>query len=145
MARSARNNSPLALVILDIDHFKATNDTHGHLAGDKVLVALAELCNSHIRSTDIFCRFGGEEFILLMPDTSLEDAIQKTESLRRLVAAKPLVDFNGIEIAATFSAGAAVWNGEEDIEELIARADQGLYRAKEGGRNCCMSGEAQAA
>jgi diguanylate cyclase (GGDEF)-like protein/PAS domain S-box-containing protein len=145
MARSARNNSPLALVILDIDHFKATNDNHGHLAGDKVLVALAELCNRHIRSTDIFCRFGGEEFILLMPETSLEDAIRKTESLRRLVAAKPLVEFNGVEIAATFSAGVAVWNGEEDIEELIARADQGLYRAKEGGRNCCMSGEAQAA
>ncbi|MDA0689604.1 MAG: diguanylate cyclase [Proteobacteria bacterium] len=135
MARSLRNSSPLSLVMLDIDFFKKVNDTHGHLAGDKVLVALANLCRENIRSTDVFCRFGGEEFIILMPETDLDSAFQKIEELRTRVAARPLVVFNGQDIAITFSAGLASWHSDETLEDLIGRADKSLYQAKQQGRN----------
>ncbi|MEQ8312657.1 MAG: diguanylate cyclase [Gammaproteobacteria bacterium] len=135
MARSARNLTPLSLVIFDIDHFKQINDCHGHLAGDKVLVALSRLCQENIRSTDVFCRFGGEEFIILMPETGLESAYQKTEVLRKRVNGKPLIEFNGQEIPVTFSAGVATWAGKETLEALIERADKALYRVKQEGRN----------
>lgn len=135
MARSLRNSKPLSLVMLDIDFFKKVNDTHGHLAGDKVLVTLANLCRENIRSTDVFCRFGGEEFIILMPETDLDSAFQKIEDLRERVAAEPLVEFNGEDIAVTFSAGLASWHSDETLEELIDRADKSLYQAKQQGRN----------
>lgn len=135
MARSRRSNLPLSMVIFDIDHFKQINDSHGHLAGDKVLVNLSRLCKDNIRSTDIFCRFGGEEFILLMPETDLDLAFQKIEVLREQVADKPLVEFNGQEIPVTFSAGVAMWQEHENLTALIVRADKALYRAKEQGRN----------
>jgi diguanylate cyclase (GGDEF)-like protein/PAS domain S-box-containing protein len=135
MARSMRGQSALSLVIFDIDYFKQINDRHGHLAGDKVLVTLSGLCQENIRSTDVFCRFGGEEFIILMPETELQSAWQKVEALRQQVTKKPLVQFNGIDIPVSFSAGVAAWDGEETMEALIGRADQALYRAKQQGRN----------
>ncbi|GJM13279.1 MAG: hypothetical protein DHS20C12_16820 [Pseudohongiella sp.] len=140
MARSVRNSTSLSLVIFDIDHFKQINDTKGHLAGDKVLVELCNLCRENIRSTDILTRFGGEEFIILMPDTKLDSAQQKTEVLRKLVAAKPLVEFNDEAIAVTFSAGVALWEMGETLTELIERADKALYEAKHGGRNRTVVG-----
>lgn len=141
LARSARNKTPLALVIFDIDYFKKINDSHGHLAGDRVLMALAKLCQENIRTTDVFCRFGGEEFIILMPETELESAFQKTEALRKKVEEKPLVNFNGVAIPVTFSAGVASWDGKESIEDLIGRADEALYRAKGEGRNRSLCGK----
>lgn len=135
LARSARNLTSLSLVIFDIDHFKKINDSYGHLAGDKVLVTLSSLCQENIRSTDVYCRFGGEEFIIMMPETDLESAFHKTETLRKLVAEKPLVEFNELAIPVTFSAGVATWDGKETIEHLIERADKALYKAKQGGRN----------
>lgn len=141
MARSARNLTPLSLVMFDIDHFKQVNDAHGHLAGDKVLVALSNLCRSNIRSTDVFSRFGGEEFIILMPETSLESAYQKTEVLRKLVEAKPLIEFNGKAIPITFSAGVTLWEKGEPLESLIGRADKALYKAKQEGRNRTVIGD----
>lgn len=135
MARASRNSTPLTLVILDIDFFKKINDTHGHLAGDKVLVELSELCRGNIRSTDVFCRYGGEEFVILMPETSLELGLQKTETLRNLVTEKPLVEFNEESIPVSFSAGVAAWDGSESLEDLIGRADKALYKSKESGRN----------
>lgn len=140
MARSARNKTPLSLVIFDIDHFKQTNDSHGHLAGDKVLVTLSTLCKENIRSTDVLCRFGGEEFIILMPETDLESAYQKVEVLRKQVAEKPLVEFNGEQILVTFSAGVQTWNNNEKLADLIERADKALYRAKREGRNRTVYG-----
>lgn len=135
MARSARNKTALCLVIFDIDHFKQINDSHGHLAGDRVLVTLSKLCRDNIRSTDIFCRFGGEEFIFLMPETGLDLAFQKIEVLRKRVAEKPLVEFNGVEIPVTFSAGVAAWENDEGLSALIERADKALYQSKQQGRN----------
>ncbi len=134
-ARSARNLTPLSLVIFDIDHFKKINDSYGHLAGDKVLVTLSQLCRDNIRSTDVFTRFGGEEFIILMPETDLDAAFQKIETLRKLVADKPLVEFNELAISVSFSAGVSSWDGKESIEQLIERADKALYQAKQAGRN----------
>ncbi|MCG8415624.1 MAG: diguanylate cyclase [Pseudomonadales bacterium] len=135
MARSNRNSTPLTLVILDIDHFKQINDTHGHLAGDKVLVQLSQVCRDNIRSTDVFSRYGGEEFIILMPETSLELGQQKTEVLRKLISDQPLIEFNGREIPVSFSAGVTAWETGESLESLIARADKALYQAKKSGRN----------
>ncbi len=143
MARSTRNLTPLSLVIFDIDYFKKVNDEYGHLAGDKVLVTLSKLCQENIRSTDVFCRFGGEEFIILMPETDLEAAYQKTEVLRKLVAEKPLVEFNEMKISIRFSAGVANWDGKETIEQLIERADVALYKAKQDGRNRTVYGESE--
>lgn len=141
LARSTRNRTPLSLVIFDIDHFKQINDKHGHLAGDRVLMTLANLCRENIRSTDVFCRFGGEEFIILMPETELESAFQKTEALRERVGHDPLVNFNGVDIPVTFSAGVALWDGKETIEALIGRGDKALYRAKRAGRNRTLVAE----
>lgn len=135
MARSSRNSTPLTLVIQDIDHFKQINDNHGHLAGDKVLVQLSQICRDNIRSTDVFSRYGGEEFIILMPETGLESGQQKTEVLRELISAKPLIEFNDREISVSFSAGVAEWEPGESLESLIARADKALYKAKKSGRN----------
>ncbi len=144
MARSSRNSTPLTLVILDIDHFKQINDTHGHLAGDKVLVQLSQLCRNNIRSTDVFSRYGGEEFIILMPETSLELGRQKTEALRQLISSEPLIEFNGREIPLSFSAGVATWEPGESLESLIARADGALYRAKKSGRDqTCVAANKQ--
>jgi len=134
MARSARTSTPLTLVIIDIDHFKQINDGHGHLAGDKVLVTLSKLCRENIRSTDVLTRFGGEEFVILMPDTKLESARQKTEVLRHLVVDQPLIEFNEKEISISFSAGVAVWKNGEPLAALIERADSALYKAKKAGR-----------
>ncbi len=136
MARAKRTGSSLALVMLDIDLFKHINDQYGHLVGDKVLVALADLCQENLRATDIFTRFGGEEFIILMPDTDLETALQKTEVLREMVEHRPLTTVGEDELTITFSAGVAIWVADEDVECLIGGADSALYEAKASGRNC---------
>jgi diguanylate cyclase (GGDEF)-like protein/PAS domain S-box-containing protein len=124
MARARRRLSPLSVALLDIDHFKAYNDTHGHLAGDEVLRACARAWDAALRGEDTIVRFGGEEFLVLLPDTSPDCAAEIVERLR---AATPM--------GQTCSAGLACWDHAESIEELLARADKALYLAKAGGRN----------
>jgi diguanylate cyclase (GGDEF)-like protein/PAS domain S-box-containing protein len=127
LARARRDGSELCLAIIDIDHFKSFNDTHGHLAGDEMLRACAMAWDSAVRGADMLVRFGGEEFLVVLPDCSLEEAWEIVERLR---AATP-----GEQ---TCSAGLALWDGVESIDELISRADSALYMAKAGGRDCLV-------
>jgi diguanylate cyclase (GGDEF)-like protein/PAS domain S-box-containing protein len=124
MARALRARSSLCLAIIDIDHFKAYNDTYGHLAGDQVLRDCAAVWDEALRGEDTILRFGGEEFLVVLPDCGSVDA---TEILERLRAATPE--------GQTCSAGLAVWIPGESVDELVARADKALYEAKESGRD----------
>jgi diguanylate cyclase (GGDEF)-like protein/PAS domain S-box-containing protein len=124
MARARRAGAPLCLAIVDIDHFKAYNDSHGHLAGDVMLRNCAEAWDSELRGEDTILRFGGEEFLVLLPETPLERAAEIVERLR---AATPVL--------LTCSAGLACWDSAESIDDLLERADMALYAAKGSGRD----------
>lgn len=124
MARARRSGSDLCLAIIDIDHFKAFNDTHGHLAGDELLRECARAWDERLRGEDLLGRFGGEEFLILLPGAPIEQAERIIERLR---AATPG--------GATCSAGLALWDRVESLDELLARADSALYIAKAEGRN----------
>lgn len=128
-------NYPVSLVLIDIDHFKKLNDTHGHQAGDAVLQALAGYLSDNSRTSDLVCRWGGEEFVVVMPHTPLESAVQRAETWRVEFVATP-VHFSGLTLNNTFSAGIAVWPVDGDTPDALLRvADDALYRAKSGGRN----------
>ncbi|HST36661.1 MAG TPA: diguanylate cyclase [Allosphingosinicella sp.] len=133
--RAGRTGRPLALALLDIDHFKAINDTHGHPAGDAVLVAVAEVLREVTRGGDVLGRFGGEEFAVLMPETSLDQAQLACERLRRAIQKRRMDYPNGAAGHITISTGVARLAGEEGLDHLIHRADIALYEAKAGGRN----------
>ena len=130
---------PLAVMVLDIDHFKEVNDTHGHDVGDRVLREFAERISNSIRGIDLACRYGGEEFLIAMPDTDLSFASVVAERLRQEIAAqKFMVNAGRDELMVTVSIGLATTeNGPEDdsAQKLIKRADEALYSAKTGGRN----------
>ena len=134
VSAATRHKFPLSCVFLDIDHFKQINDALGHAAGDAVLKETARRIDALRRTEDLFCRFGGEEFVLLLPYTALDQASTFTERLREAVASRP-VDHYGKTIAVTFSAGIAAFAPGETIDQLLRRADQAMYRAKEKGRN----------
>ncbi|MCB2228751.1 MAG: diguanylate cyclase [Desulfarculaceae bacterium] len=134
IARSRRYGGPLSLLMLDLDHFKAVNDTHGHEVGDLVLQSFVKACQAVLREVDIFGRVGGEEFMVTLPETSAEGALKAGERLRASVE-ETVVRAGGKEIRFTVSIGAAVWREGLDLETLMGRADEALYRAKEGGRN----------
>jgi diguanylate cyclase (GGDEF)-like protein len=131
MAHAVRHGSPLSVVLIDIDHFKQINDTHGHAAGDAVLVGLARLLNAHLRAGDACARLGGEEFLLLLPGTSRTQAVQVAEKLRLLMASE--AEGAGIRWSSSF--GVCSSDGTSDFDRLLQRADEALYRAKAGGRN----------
>jgi diguanylate cyclase (GGDEF)-like protein len=126
----------LCLIMIDVDHFKKINDDYGHLAGDKVLYAIAQALVNLMRPNDMIARFGGEEFIVLLPDVGLQDAMTIAERLRAGIAA---IMLDGDELAAalpvTVSLGVASMLANEELEALVAKADAALYRAKAGGRN----------
>jgi diguanylate cyclase (GGDEF)-like protein len=133
--RFLRYHRPVSLIMLDIDHFKLVNDRHGHLTGDHVLSRLGELIAGLTRPEDIFCRYGGEEFVLLLPETDLAAALARAEDIRAAVEAERFV-FDELVIPVTISAGVAeAWTGMNEPEEFVAAADRRLYRAKENGRN----------
>ena len=131
--RSRRYQYPLSLIMLDIDHFKQVNDTYGHATGDMILQQIAQRCRKNLRETDIFGRYGGEEFVVLLPLTDLENARLVAERLR-LEAAEVGREAN-VE-GVTISLGVAAMSGSgEDPESLLGKADQALYAAKQAGRN----------
>lgn len=134
--RSVRGGSPLGVVMLDIDHFKQVNDTYGHLVGDRVLIQTARLVRTVMREGDILVRYGGEEFLAILPAAAREDALQVAERLRRLVEESSVKDGDQI-IRVTISAGVSAFPdiSVDKDEELVQLADQSLYTAKEGGRN----------
>lgn len=136
-ARSIRRGRPLSLLITDIDHFKAVNDTWGHDAGDEVLREFARRLRSAVRGADVACRYGGEEFIVVMPDTPPSVAAQVAERLREAIATAPFrLQAAGKDIAITTSVGLSTLQHPADsAEAMIRRADQALYQAKHAGRN----------
>ncbi|APG27530.1 hypothetical protein A7E78_06555 [Syntrophotalea acetylenivorans] len=135
LARSLRYTPPFALLILDIDFFKLINDTYGHDVGDEVLKSLTERCRMELRETDVFARFGGEEFAALLPQISRENALLTAERLRTSIATMPMEQISET-FSITVSIGISLFNGQEtSIEELIKQADQAMYRAKKQGRN----------
>lgn len=137
MQRSGLDGKPVSIAAFDIDHFKTVNDQHGHEAGDLVLQEFAERLRTNIRPKDIACRPGGEEFLVIMPETPGDLAYIGAERIRHAIAADPfLVERNNEEIHVTVSAGVATHYGENALlADLLHRADQALYKAKENGRN----------
>ena len=135
IARARAGSRPMALMMIDIDHFKAINDTHGHAAGDKALRMVADRLAMHMRGVDLIARYGGEEFVVVMPDTDLKTASAIAERVRGLVAAEPVVA-GAAELTLTVSIGVASLQDEDaDGMLLLSRADEALYAAKRGGRN----------
>ncbi len=135
LARCKRDGNPLALILIDIDHFKQVNDTYGHQAGDEILLRLAAMLAGMARAGDVACRYGGEEFLLLMPTMPMASARERAEALR--IAFEALeVPFGASKLKATVSIGIAAYPGQgTSADELIRSADTALYRAKNLGRN----------
>lgn len=135
-ARSIRTNSPLGVVMMDLDHFKKINDNFGHLAGDKVLVSCTKIIKNSLREGDVLLRYGGEEFLLVLPGASLNDTLNITEKIRRIVAESQVI-YGDLRIKVTCSMGMtsipefAVFSEEA----LIAKVDEALYQSKNNGRN----------
>jgi diguanylate cyclase len=135
-ARWRRYQTPLSLLLFDIDRFKTINDTFGHRAGDKVLKTIANLAGSQLREVDFFARYGGEEFVALLPETPLDAARQAAEKVRTAVQ-EFRFHSHGKRIPLTLSCGVAQLRDAETVEGALERADQALYRAKDTGRNRC--------
>ena len=135
--RAVRGNEPLSLMMTDIDHFKAVNDTHGHQAGDDVLKEIGKRLRANVRPTDVVCRTGGEEFVVLMPNTPGDLACAAAERIRKAVAAAEFPVLGGTkDLRITVSAGVSTLQGAGDTaDDLMHRADTALYQAKTGGRN----------
>ncbi len=136
-AQARRSNTPLAVLMVDIDHFKAVNDQHGHLAGDAVLREVAQRAQRRLRHADLLARYGGEEFVALLPLTDAQGAVAVAEDIRQAIAVRPCV-VHGVPIPVAVSIGvcaAVPGAGAEGVEALLAASDQALYEAKHQGRN----------
>jgi diguanylate cyclase (GGDEF)-like protein len=133
--RATRLNHPMALALLDIDHFKHINDTYGHTIGDQALIALTRICKMNIRETDVLARIGGDEFVVLFPEATPREAGASMERVRLALTAQP-VDLSGKLVPLTISVGiVGLVSGAMSLDLLLERADQALYQAKETGRN----------
>lgn len=132
--RTTRYGHPLSLIFIDLDDFKKFNDAHGHLAGDKVLAALGRVLSSSIRDTDAAFRYGGEEFIILLPETPGKEAMLQADRVREAFRG---ITFTPAQACQTLSVGVAQFKAGETLREFIHRADQAMYRAKSSGKNQC--------
>ncbi len=136
LAEARRSQRPLSVILFDIDHFKHFNDTYGHAVGDRVISTVAEVLHVATRDSDVSARWGGEEFIVVLPGTGLKDALNAAERIRTCVAAASLTDGEGRALPSiTVSVGVSVLHSEDDGDSVIHRADRGLYAAKSRGRN----------
>lgn len=137
MARARRYERPLSVLMMDLDHFKAVNDQHGHLTGDVVLKEMAEVIRERIRREELFARYGGEEFVIVLPETDRKGGIEFAENVRRMVEGLE-VYFEGQTIRITISIGVADFDlaNHKGPEDLLKAADKNLYIAKHDGRNC---------
>jgi diguanylate cyclase (GGDEF)-like protein/PAS domain S-box-containing protein len=134
--RARRYQRPLALLWIDLDHFKQVNDKMGHAAGDAVLRGLSQLLSAKVRQVDLVSRFGGEEFVVVLPEMDAIQAEQSAERLRELVASTPLLLDDGRSVSLTMSVGVAIFPDDgEDAPKLVAAADRAMYQAKASGRN----------
>ncbi len=136
IGRARRYESPLSIIMLDIDHFKLVNDHFGHPIGDQTLIMVTQACSVVLRKVDILCRFGGEEFVVLLPETRLDEAVIAAERIRRSIADQKLTTENG-EVKVTASIGVAEFETKgETLLNLVDKVDKALYQAKGEGRNC---------
>lgn len=140
--RHARSGMPMTIALIDLDHFKCVNDTHGHGVGDEVLASSARVLLEQVRQTDVIGRWGGEEFLLILPDTPLESALPVLERARLALGATVLAKATGdLDLCVTLSAGLAEKRTEGSVSLLLDKADKALYAAKAAGRNrCCAQG-----
>ena len=135
--RVSRTRAPLTLILLDIDDFKRLNDTHGHAAGDEVLVSLAAIMNESARESDLIARYGGEEFVVLMPNTDLAGAVHLAEKIRMAIEGTRLIIGENMKpVNVTISVGVALYGGNR--RNLFIEADKALYQAKAAGKNCVI-------
>jgi len=134
--RCKRNNENICIAMWDLDHFKKVNDTYGHDAGDRVLKLLAKIINTRVRKVDMFSRIGGEEFVLLMPDTSLDNALSLNDQLRDSLANSGF-NYDGTPCPITASVGIARIEEYDNSESVMRKADEALYKSKREGRNRC--------
>ncbi|MDR2296237.1 MAG: GGDEF domain-containing protein [Clostridiales Family XIII bacterium] len=137
-----RHGRPYCVAMFDIDHFKSVNDTYGHDAGDRVLQDMSAVMRGLFRETDVFARFGGEEFIAVLPETDIRGALTLAEKIRAALAATPIELPSGTILYKTVSIGVAeALPDDSDFSKVVTRSDKALYEAKEGGRNrICMFG-----
>lgn len=138
IARYQRSGEPLSIALLDIDNFKVLNDQHGHAVGDEALKHLANVVKRTVRPTDIVTRMGGEEFVVLLPNTRLQDAVITMSRLQRALTKEYFLG-NNQKLLITFSAGVALFNVEDDMHSILLRADQAMYLAKHAGKNRVMT------
>ena len=134
VSRAARYGEALSILMMDLDHFKRVNDAHGHAVGDDVLKGFVERVRAETRQADVLIRRGGEEFLLVMPSTGIEEARTVAERIRERLASSP-IDVGGTSVPLTVSIGVATWMSGEDVHAFEGRADAALYRAKQDGRN----------
>jgi len=145
LRRAQRGRTPLSLIMFDVDKFKTVNDTYGHLLGDQLLGDVGKRLGELLRTSDVKCRYGGDEFLLILPDTPAAGASQVAESLRREMSRVALPTAEG-EVRVTVSLGVVTAAKDEvDPQAIIARVDKALYRAKHGGRNRVYADEAETA
>ena len=137
--RAADADHPVSLILLDLDHFKRVNDTHGHVVGDQVLHALGRMLQTEVRVSDVAARYGGEELAVLQPGTDLDAATVLAERLRARIAALDWLQIVGVPLNLTVSAGVASTSGGETPRDLLRRADRAMYAAKAAGRDRVMT------
>jgi len=140
MERAKRTGAPLSLIILDIDYFKSVNDRYGHPTGDMILKSIAAVLKDLVRLTDTVCRYGGEEFIIILPGTSIQQAVKVAERIRKAIQDKLVkVGTNDIRVTASFGIATFLGDKNESVQSFIDRADQCLLKAKRLGRNQVVS------
>ncbi len=135
LARFQRSGHPIAFLVLDIDHFKDINDRYGHETGDRVLEDVASIIQAQLRTQDLIARWGGEEFLAVLPNTELQSAQASAERVRKALLAHDWLALTGERIDITISAGVSEFRQDDDLNSAINRADRALYRGKERGRN----------
>ena len=137
MDRSKRSGIPTSLVLIDLDHFKAVNDTYGHEIGNRALKHVAEILSGEVRTTDIVCRYGGEEFAVIFPETHLNLAVKVADRIRQHVSDSPLaIDDDEIRLTASMGASVYMKTSILDLVDFVDSVDKYLYEAKQSGRNC---------
>ncbi|HEA52390.1 hypothetical protein LCGC14_1795260 [marine sediment metagenome] len=135
IARFQRAGHPVAFLLFDVDHFKLINDRYGHEMGDKILCEIGRLIPAQLRTQDIVARWGGEEFLVILPDTGIESALASAERVRKAFRSYKWTSATGESVEVTISAGVSELGQNDDMASVVSRADQALYRGKAGGRN----------